>query len=157
MDFPDISLVVQVGLPSSGDQYVHRVGRTARAGKDGRGIILLTQAERFFLKENGRLPITQYQSHSNASLTNSTTFISRSLSAVDEETKRKAYQAWLGYNKGFQKKLGLSSEGLVRMANEYAETMECAQQPPMLEKRTVGKMGLKGVAGLRVGTVGSVK
>lgn len=60
MDFPNITLVVQVGLPSSGDQYVHRVGRTARAGKDGRGILLLTQAESFFLNENRRLPITPY-------------------------------------------------------------------------------------------------
>ena len=60
MDFPDISLVVQSGLPSSSDQYVHRVGRTARAGKSGRGIIILTKAEEWFLTINGQLSIAPY-------------------------------------------------------------------------------------------------
>lgn len=41
----------QVGLPSDQNQYVHRLGRTARAGKDGRGLMLLTDAEKGFLRE----------------------------------------------------------------------------------------------------------
>ena len=57
MDFPNVDLVVQVGLPSNGDQYVHRVGRTARAGNDGLAIIILTQGESFFLNRNPQLPI----------------------------------------------------------------------------------------------------
>ncbi len=57
MDFPDVSLVLQVGLPADADSYTHRVGRTARAGKDGRAIILLTQGETFFLKVNRQFPI----------------------------------------------------------------------------------------------------
>lgn len=57
MDFPDVSLVLQVGLPADADSYTHRVGRTARAGKDGRAIILLTQDETFFLKLNRQFPI----------------------------------------------------------------------------------------------------
>ena len=32
MDYPDVTAVVQVGLPSDRAQYVHRLGRTARAG-----------------------------------------------------------------------------------------------------------------------------
>ena len=51
------------------------------------------------------------------------------------------------------KKLRLDAPGLVRVANEYASTMGCVE-PPMIEKKIVGKMGLKGVAGLRVGKVG---
>lgn len=35
MDYPDISMVIQVGLPESKAQYIHRLGRTARAGKSG--------------------------------------------------------------------------------------------------------------------------
>ena len=38
------------------------------------------------------------------------------------------------------------------MANEYADTMGCPE-PPMVDKKVVGKMGLKGVPGLRVGTI----
>lgn len=42
--------VAQVGLPSDKAQYIHRLGRTARAGKGGHGILLLCDFEsvRFF-------------------------------------------------------------------------------------------------------------
>ena len=35
MDFPGVTHVIQVGLPPSQEQYIHRIGRTARAGKTG--------------------------------------------------------------------------------------------------------------------------
>ena len=38
MDYPDVSLVVQCGMPSDAAQYVHRLGRTGRAGKQVSGI-----------------------------------------------------------------------------------------------------------------------
>ena len=40
-----VTLVVQVTAPSSLQQYVHRVGRTARGGKEGRALLLLLQPE----------------------------------------------------------------------------------------------------------------
>ena len=36
-------------MPSDKNQYVHRLGRTARAGKTGDGVLLLADFERFFL------------------------------------------------------------------------------------------------------------
>jgi ATP-dependent RNA helicase MSS116 len=57
MDFPNVSLVVQLGLPSDSEQYVHRVGRTARAGRDGRAVIILFSNESFFVHTNPSLPI----------------------------------------------------------------------------------------------------
>ena len=42
---------MQVGAPTDRAQYIHRLGRTARAGKQGRGILLLCTFERSFLKE----------------------------------------------------------------------------------------------------------
>eukprot|EP00966_Prymnesium_polylepis_P009511 219571-Prymnesium_polylepis.1 len=36
VDYPGVSLVVQLGAPESREQYVHRTGRTGRAGKAGR-------------------------------------------------------------------------------------------------------------------------
>lgn len=85
-------------------------------------------------------------------LTSSQPQVSQALTRVDETTKRKAYQAWLGYHKTEMKKMRLDAPGLVRMANEYAFAMGCPE-PPMIEKKVVGKMGLKGVQGLRVGAV----
>ena len=46
-----VTLVVQLGLPASLDQYIHCLGRTARAGAMGRGILVLSQEEEFFLKD----------------------------------------------------------------------------------------------------------
>merc|ERR1712127_605149 len=45
VDYPDVTHVIQVGLPESRDQYIHRLGRTGRAGKKGEGIVLLAPFE----------------------------------------------------------------------------------------------------------------
>jgi ATP-dependent RNA helicase MSS116 len=151
MDFPNVGLVIQLGLPSSTEQYIHRVGRTARAGKDGRAVTILFENESFFVKVNPSLPIKPYPSPLTANLAEYQAQIDRALTYVDEEAKAKAYQAFLGYNKTYLKKLKLDSKGLVQLANQYARAMGCPE-PPLIEKRVVGKMGLKGVPGLRIGT-----
>lgn len=43
VDFPDIDAVVQYDAPTDPKTFSHRVGRTARAGRAGRAIILLTR------------------------------------------------------------------------------------------------------------------
>lgn len=40
LDIPDITHVVQMDLPSNDDFFVHRAGRTARAGKNGINIVI---------------------------------------------------------------------------------------------------------------------
>ncbi|CAJ0765984.1 24419_t:CDS:2, partial [Entrophospora sp. SA101] len=35
VDYPGVTLVLQIGAPSSREQYIHRLGRTGRAGKEG--------------------------------------------------------------------------------------------------------------------------
>lgn len=150
MDFPNVGLVVQVGLPSNSDQYTHRVGRTARAGNEGRAVIMLTERESFFVKINKRLPIKPYPVDLTPSVQVLIPHVEHALTGIDEETKGKAYRAWLGFHKTFTKQLQLSNEGLVEQANEYADSLGCPE-PPTIEKQTVGKMGLKGVRGLNIG------
>jgi ATP-dependent RNA helicase MSS116 len=152
MDFPNVSLVVQVGLPSNGEQYVHRVGRTARAGNEGRAVILLTQRESFFLKINKQLPISPYPHNISGTADTAAGQVVAAFDSVDEATRTKAYQAWLGFHKTFTKQLQLNNEGLVAAANDYAEAMGMPE-PPLLDKQVVGKMGLRGVPGLNVGHV----
>eukprot|EP01059_Diplonema_ambulator_P014413 TRINITY_DN25314_c0_g1_i1.p1 TRINITY_DN25314_c0_g1~~TRINITY_DN25314_c0_g1_i1.p1 ORF type:complete len:464 (+),score=201.66 TRINITY_DN25314_c0_g1_i1:52-1443(+) len=43
LDIPSVSIVVNYALPLSVKQYIHRVGRTARAGASGRAINVVTQ------------------------------------------------------------------------------------------------------------------
>ena len=152
MDFQGVGVVIQVGLPSNGEQYVHRVGRTARAGNDGRAVIMLTEREKYFLTVNKHLPIQQYP-HNIASLsTKVAPAVNQALDDVDDKTKSKAYQAYLGFHKTFIKQLRTDTVGLVALANEYAAAMRCADTP-MIDRQVVGKMGLKGVKGLNVGFV----
>lgn len=129
MDFPNVTLVVQVGLPSSGDQYTHRVGRTARAGNEGRAVIILTQRESFFIKVNKALPIKPYPSDFISPVQVLSNDMQGALINVDEEVKSKAYRAWLGFHKTFTKQLQLSNEGLVELANEYAASLGCPETP----------------------------
>jgi ATP-dependent RNA helicase RhlE len=50
IDVPDISCVVNMELPLETESYVHRIGRTARAGESGAAISFVTYEERGQLK-----------------------------------------------------------------------------------------------------------
>ena len=46
LDIPNIKLVVNFDLPESREDYIHRIGRTARAGTEGEALSLVTPEER---------------------------------------------------------------------------------------------------------------
>ncbi|MEO6227800.1 MAG: ATP-dependent RNA helicase DbpA, partial [Thermomonas sp.] len=46
LDIDDIGAVVNYELPTDADTYLHRIGRTGRAGRDGLAISLVASAER---------------------------------------------------------------------------------------------------------------
>ncbi|KAF9057209.1 P-loop containing nucleoside triphosphate hydrolase protein [Panaeolus papilionaceus] len=51
VDYPGVSRVVQVGVPTNGDVYVHRVGRTGRGSdKHGRADLLVMPFEEPFIR-----------------------------------------------------------------------------------------------------------
>lgn len=50
VDYPNVSGVIQFGIPESREQYIHRLGRTGRAGKAGQGLLVLAPFESKFIK-----------------------------------------------------------------------------------------------------------
>ncbi|KAK5656747.1 hypothetical protein OQA88_4295 [Cercophora sp. LCS_1] len=148
MDFPDIQLVVQLGLTTDKDQYVHRVGRTGRAGKSGRAVMIMTPDEMAFVRKNPQFPIeTTSIIHPKAASVPSTEIIKAALEKVPSQAKEQAYVAFLGFSKALKKIHGLDGPEVVQLANNFSESLGL-EEPPALEQSTVSKMGLKGVPGL---------
>ncbi|KAK9202218.1 hypothetical protein WN944_017428 [Citrus x changshan-huyou] len=145
VDYPDVTLVIQVGLPSDREQYIHRLGRTGRKGKEGQGILLLAPWEEFFLSTIKDLPILKAPVPSVDPDTKKK--VERALSHVEMKNKEAAYQAWLGYYNS-NKKVGRDKYKLVELANEYSRSMGL-DNPPAIPKLVLGKMGLRNIPGLR--------
>ncbi len=61
LDIPDVTHVIQMDLPSDDDFFIHRAGRTARAGKTGINIVIgdAYEMKKFALLEK-KLKITVY-------------------------------------------------------------------------------------------------
>jgi ATP-dependent RNA helicase MSS116, mitochondrial len=59
VDYPGVTNVIQIGIPSSNEQYVHRVGRTGRGGSvKGRGdFVLLPWENGFVTWQLGEVPL----------------------------------------------------------------------------------------------------
>ena len=49
LDIPDVGHVFNFDVPSNPEDYVHRIGRTGRAGKEGTSFTLSTQADKKYL------------------------------------------------------------------------------------------------------------
>jgi ATP-dependent RNA helicase MSS116 len=146
MDFPNISTVIQVGVPADRESYIHRLGRTARAGREGRGLFIIAQPESFF-------PPTRLREIAFVAAPPNIAPADRDAvhaAATRSDIQPKVYQAWLGYYKNHIKGLGWTPERLVEEGNRYAIEALAAGGVPEIQKSTVGKMGLKGVKGLNI-------
>jgi len=55
IDVDDVSHVINYDLPNEAESYVHRIGRTARAGREGKAISFCSGAELEYLRDIERL------------------------------------------------------------------------------------------------------
>jgi ATP-dependent RNA helicase MSS116 len=176
LDFPGVTLIIQLGLTAP-DQYVHRLGRTARAGNEGHGIIILAPFERRFLGQLSQMPIQQLvpkqgsvlsalvagQTPSYPASARKGAFahpVQYALSMVEgngnhnsedslKSEAESAYRAWMGFMNSNLRICGWDKVQLVATANEYAGFIGLAEIPS-IEAKTIGKMGLRGTPGLRI-------
>ncbi|KAF5734482.1 DEA(D/H)-box RNA helicase family protein isoform 1 [Tripterygium wilfordii] len=146
MNYPDVTLVIQVGIPSDREQYIHRLGRTGREGKEGDGILLIAPWEEYFLDELKDLPLEKaalpYLDPDNRQK------MEDSLTKIDISVKEAAYHAWLGYYNSISD-IGRDKTTLVQLANKFCESIGLKTPPPLFRKTAI-KMGLKDISGIRL-------
>ncbi|MBE7182243.1 MAG: DEAD/DEAH box helicase, partial [Terriglobus roseus] len=163
LDFPNVTHVMQVGVPQTGEQYVHRVGRTGRAGKEGAGYLFIhpleEQVARSRLRELPLKPNTSLES-AKVDLT-APTKTSEKVAAVvsgltaahrrvDGTTFADAYRSLLGTHQFVDNK-----QQLIDSMNDLTRYGWGLEQPPALSRALIQKLGLSRVAGLNAGDYGS--
>ncbi|KAG0328870.1 hypothetical protein BGZ99_004182 [Dissophora globulifera] len=150
VDYPDVSLVVQVGIPSSKEQYIHRVGRTGRAGKTGEGVLMITPVEKSFLDTMSDLPLTVNETVKEIN----EVMQDEALLSKLEEAKRSqdpemihdAFTAYLGYYTGRLDVLSCPKRDILESAKEYVMSLG-AEEPPHLSPSFLAKLGFNNSRG----------
>jgi superfamily II DNA/RNA helicase len=51
LDIPDVTDIINYDAPDTGNSYVHRVGRSARMGKDGRAFTIISASEQSLISD----------------------------------------------------------------------------------------------------------
>lgn len=164
VDYPGVTHVVQIGMPSSREQYIHRLGRTGRAGAEGKGWLILGPFESLFLEELKKINVPKNLNLIellNKSALDETDEVMLQLmkrvqggDQVLNKSGEGAYQAFLGYYLSNMKRIRMKrKETLVGIANEFSASMGFSRVP-LLAKNMVNKMGLGGVSGLAIKSSG---
>ena len=161
MDFPNVSHVIQVGLPKNSDDYVHRIGRTGRAGKSGEGWLLLGEDERRMYRErmgHSGIKITESNNLQTAKLDMSQPaqlapsiarvmqLVETGVKSVPYGMKADAYRSLLGV----LGQSGRTKQQVVDQMNDMATYGWGLEKPPGLNESLIQKLGFGRCHGLEI-------
>ncbi|KAI8909263.1 P-loop containing nucleoside triphosphate hydrolase protein [Powellomyces hirtus] len=109
VDYPGVTLVIQMGMPSSREQYIHRVGRTGRAGATGEGIIMLSPYEQKFVDALHEIPIKRdlrYGSDSDVHKKDKVKdLINNAMRHAPQDMAQECYGAYLGFRESMHHRI----------------------------------------------------
>ncbi|ERF74421.1 hypothetical protein EPUS_06599 [Endocarpon pusillum Z07020] len=161
LDFPNVTHVIQIGLPRSAEDYVHRLGRTGRAGKPGEGWLLLQQDEQlafrrmlgrgeFNIRPDSSLRTAQIDMGQSAQLPASTANILQMVESGVKSTpmrlKNQAYASMISaLGQG-----GRNHQTVVDLVNGLARNGWGMQTPPPVSPVFVSRLGYNRTRGLNV-------
>eukprot|EP00756_Hemistasia_phaeocysticola_P004405 Hpha_TRINITY_DN1278_c0_g1::TRINITY_DN1278_c0_g1_i1::g.44914::m.44914/K14776/DDX10, DBP4; ATP-dependent RNA helicase DDX10/DBP4 len=97
LDFPAVKWVIQADCPDDVDTYIHRVGRTARAGANGASLLLLSPEEELFLKRLATKRIRLREVEISPKYLSDATSQMVALVVQDTEIKANAQKAVIAY------------------------------------------------------------
>ncbi|KAI1461382.1 ATP-dependent RNA helicase mss116 [Annulohypoxylon moriforme] len=159
MDFPNVSHVIQIGLPPDRDQYIHRVGRTGRAGKPGEGWLILAKDE--IQEARNRLPGLPIKPNRDllapkhvvgegeppAEVASFFKEVSNAYERLPKQLFRETYHSYLGQKMGRY----LQPGAIVNLLNKWCMKGMGWTEQPALSQRTAMNRGLGGIPGIRIG------
>ena len=87
LDIPLIQHVINYDLPQVPEDYIHRVGRTGRAGKEGSALTFLTNHDRYMWREIQKLINPNFKLEENFKKTSGKNFNKRNRSFRNNSSK----------------------------------------------------------------------
>ncbi|KAL8695277.1 MAG: hypothetical protein Q9218_000176 [Villophora microphyllina] len=158
MDFPNVTHVIQVGVPPNRDSYIHRIGRTGRGDKKGEGWLILTELEsREAYSRLYKLPITTDDSLQTAKVDMTkdaqlpedvAKILTQTIDAsrmVDNTQKVECYKASLGVMAWAPKSY------MIQSLNDRAKYCWGLETIPKISPMLAQRLGLSRVPGVEVG------
>mmetsp|Transcript_78612 Transcript_78612/g.179934 ORF Transcript_78612/g.179934 Transcript_78612/m.179934 type:complete len:605 (+) Transcript_78612:30-1844(+) len=136
MDYPNVTLVVQVGAPGNLDEYIHRIGRTARAGKGGKGVLILSDSEAVFMDRIKDLPV---QRRKDPALMHQSDLLIRATTSWTADAQlhwqaASAFASLLTHYKLQKRALSMSDTEVIQTANTLLLGCGMLDQPPISRK-----------------------
>lgn len=157
MDFPNVSHVIQVHLPQDRDLYIHRIGRTGRAGKQGEAYLLASDVE--IPAARDRLPGLPIQRCTDLEYASIDVSKAETLPEAFAEVRDAAQQLPFEILKDtYTSFLGnairdVDRQDIVYEVNNLAKHTWGMEEPPAVSPRFATQIG-RGVRGLRVADSG---
>ena len=158
MDFPNVTHVIQIGLPVSQDQYVHRIGRTARGDKTGEGWLIVPDVESSAVRQSlPEMPLQPDNSLETGRIdmkrdAQLPEHVAQTLSQVMDATKmapaplkEATYLATLGVSKWMPNK-----RALLNAMNDRARYGWGMEQLPPIRRALAAKLGLSRFTDLNI-------
>ncbi|KAF9652672.1 DEAD-domain-containing protein [Thelephora ganbajun] len=168
VDYPGVTRVIQVGIPPTADVYVHRVGRTGRAGTEGRGdLVLLPWETGFVTWQMNNIPLktvtvdeltsqvetlaAEADKHNTRTRANEpylTTLRSLGeevqglLTMVDEDAVRETLISGLGYYLGKVTELRIQRQAIVNGLKKWTVEALGLSNPPHISEAYLARLGV---------------
>lgn len=108
IDFPNVDWVVQFDAPQNPDAYVHRVGRTARAGRQGAALLFVLPCESAFI---------EFSANRNVSLIERDDCVAEAVAEAAQLTAR--IRSWLVTDRALVNRSIQAFTSLVRAYREH--------------------------------------
>lgn len=150
VDYPDVSLVVQYGTPDNDNTYIHRLGRTGRAGKKGTGLQVVLPFETIAVSKLESRGIVEKQLPFDSSTSTYIDKVARRIRSGDTlltPAATAAYKSFLAFYLERIDEFGLKREDIVEAANSFSKSVGMVR-PPSFDPVIASRLGITNMVSL---------